>query len=429
MQVLHINATSHTGGAARAMRRLHSALVEKGHHSQYLVGRSTKPEDPSVHLIWDEVSPYRSLTKSVVSRIGNQLEKYIGKHPWASRPAFRLAETNLCQWADILDLRNLFEGFFNLWCLPQLTNHKPVVWRLPDLWAVTGHCSYPYNCERWKTGCFDCPLLTSEGRKIVEPKPTVFDGTRRVWRAKKDIYHRSKLHIIVTTNWMKDQVMESILGNALSLNVISNGVNLEKFKPIPKSEARKKLGLEPEGQYLLWAAGGKGNRRKGYHLAVEALEEIQATGTLKTTLLTMGSNQGWDKPETLERAVHYGFVREPEKQSLVYSAADAFLCTTLADGQPQTALESIACGTPVIAFDIGPMPGLVQNGKTGRIAKETNSQSLQNAIEDFYNQIDQHQFMQEYCRKEALEKYDLVKQTEKYIDLYEKILKENTSIE
>jgi len=427
MHVLHINATSHTGGAARAMRRLYSALEGKGHQSQFLVGRSIKPDDPLVHLIWDEIAPYRSLTKSLKSRVGNQLEKYIGIHPWANRPAIRIADTDLYQWADIIDLRNLFGGFFNLWSLPQLSKNKPVVWRMPDLWAVTGHCAYPYDCPRWKTGCFDCPLLSEEGRNIVEPTPTNWDGTRRVWRAKKNIYQRSKLHIIVTTNWMRDQVNESILGDALSLNVISNGVDLEIFKPISKVEARKTLGLDPEGNYLLWAAGGKGNRRKGYHLAIEALEEIQANGNLKTTLLTMGGKEGWDNPDTLEDVVHYGHIREPEKQSTIYAAADAFLCTTLADGQPQTALESIACGTPVIAFDIGPMPGLVNNGKTGRIAPEMTAQSLLWAIEEFYRQDDQHLIMQKHSRKEALEKYDLTKQTEKYIDLYDKIINENFS--
>ncbi len=427
MQVLHINATSHTGGAARAMRRLHSALEEKGHQSQFLVGRSIKPDDPQVHLIWDEIAPYRSLTKSLKSRVGNQLEKYIGIHPWANRPALRIAETDLYQWADIIDLRNLFGGFFNLWSLPQLSKNKPVVWRMPDLWAVTGHCAYPYDCPRWKTGCYDCPLLTSQGRTIVEPTPTILDGTRRVWRAKKNIYQRSKLHIIVTTNWMRDQVNESILGNALSLNVISNGVDLEIFKPISKVEARKTLDLDPEGKYLLWAAGGKGNRRKGYHLAIQALEEIQANGNLKTTLLTMGGKEGWDKPDTLENVVHYGYIREPEKQSTIYAAADAFLCTTLADGQPQTALESIACGTPVIAFDLGPMPGLVFNDKTGQIVPQATAQSLYKTIVKFLVQEDQHPFMREYCRKEALQKYDLGKQTQKYVDLYEKILKEKAS--
>jgi len=426
MRVLHINTTSHKGGAARAMRRLHTALVEKGHQSQFLVGRSIDQDDPLVHLIWDEIKPYRSLKNSLQSRIGNQAEKYIGINAWANRPAMRIADTALYQWADIIDLRNLFGGFFNLWSLPQLSHSKPVVWRMPDLWAVTGHCAYPYDCSLWMKGCHDCPLLTREGRKKIEPPPTVWDGTRRVWRAKREIYQRSQMHIIVTTEWMREQVSRSILGHASSINVISNGVNLDVYKPQPKRTARQKLGLDPDQKILLWAAGGKGNYRKGYHLALEALEGLQDGGAVTPTLITMGGKEGWDQPENLNKVEHYGYVRDPERQALIYAAADAFLCTTLADGQPQTALESLACGTPVIAFDVGPMPELVVNGKTGRIAPEISSQSLSTTIEEYYKQENLHNFMQENCRKEALEKYDLTRQTEAYIDLYKAILEEHT---
>lgn len=196
------------------------------------------------------------------------------------------------------------------------------------------------------------------------------------------------------------------------------------FTPVPKREARKKLGLNPDGKYLLWAAGGRGNRRKGYHLAVEAMERLQANEEVEITFLTMGGKEGWDKPDKLTRVKHYGYVRESEKQALIFSAADAFLCTTLADGQPQTVLESLACGTPVIAFDVGPLPNLVENDKTGRIAQDKTSQSLVGAVQDFFEQDDSHPFMQDYCRKEALQKYDLAKQTDKYVDLYEVILKD-----
>ena len=90
-----------------------------------------------------------------------------------------------------------------------------VVWRLPELWAITGQCAYPYDCQRWRTGCFDCPLLTREGRLRIEPTPTNWDGTRRVWRSKKKLYENSQIHVVVTTKWMQDQVKQSILGNAL----------------------------------------------------------------------------------------------------------------------------------------------------------------------------------------------------------------------
>ena len=428
MRVLHINATSHTGGAARAMQRLHKALIAEDHHSQFLVGRSKSPEDPLVHLIWDEVEKFRSLPGSLKSRIGNTIEHYLGIHPWANRPTLKITRTDIYQWADIIDLRNLFGGFFNLWSLPDLSESKPVVWRLPDLWALTGHCAYPYDCQRWKTGCYDCPLLTEEGRRIVEPSPTVWDGTRRVWRAKKNIYQQSKLHVIVTTRWMKRQVEQSILGNALSINVISNGVDLDVYRPIPREQARRQLDLPADADILLWAAGSKGNYRKGYQLVVDALTSIQSEKKDPPWLVTMGGDRGWEGDEPLRNIKDFGYVRDSEKQALIYSAADVFICSTLADAQPQTALESLACGTPVIAFPVGPMPDLISEGKTGWIAPAADLQGLLTA----FGRINQERLnraeIRRHCRQQAEEKYHLAVQTEKYIRLYEHILEEQNTL-
>ena len=136
------------------MQRLHDSLIDKQHESQFLVGRSRFPDNPEINIIWDEITPFRSIQNSVLSRIGNQFEKYLGINSWANRPAKYLAGADIYQWADIIDLRNLFGGFFNLWSLPDLTRRKPVVWRLPDMWALTGHCAYPYDCDRWKSGWY-----------------------------------------------------------------------------------------------------------------------------------------------------------------------------------------------------------------------------------------------------------------------------------
>jgi glycosyltransferase involved in cell wall biosynthesis len=422
MKVLHINSTSHTGGAARAMQRLHDSLIDKKQESQFLVGRSRFPNNPEINIIWDVTTPFRSVQNSVLSRIGNQFEKYLGINSWANRPAINLAGADIYQWADIIDLRNLFGGFFNLWSLPDLTRKKPVVWRLPDMWALTGHCAYPYDCDRWKNGCYQCPLLRKVGRERVEPKPTILDGTRRVWNAKRDIYNQSQLHIVVNSTWMKKQVEESILGESLSLNVISNGVNLEIYRPIDQILARKSLGLPLEGKILLWAASEKDNFRKGFHIAFEAIDKLQKIYSETPILITMGGSENKNISKKVQNQVDFGFVRDPEQQALIYSAADVFLCTTLADAQPQTALESLACGTPIITFAIGPMPEIVHEGKEGFIATDLTSQALSVAIIDFYNRRESFPELRENCRKKAERLYNLDKQTDRYIDLYEQIL-------
>ena len=138
----------------------------------------------------------------------------------------------------------------------------------------------------------------------------------------------------------------------------------------------------------------------------------------------MGGAKGWDEEETLQRVKHFGFIRDPENQALLFAAADGFLCSTLADAQPQTALESLACGTPIIAFDIGPMPGLAINGKTGYLVPKIDSASLSDSITKFLEDVEGQVKMGEFCRQEALQKYDLKKQTDQYVVLYERILSE-----
>lgn len=420
MRVLHINTKYKGGGAARAMQRLHAQLVEKGHQSRFLVGRSDHQEHPLAHVVSDVVEDCKKPWDGLLSRIGNQMEDLGGIHPWAYRPTLRIPDTELYHWAEIIDLRNLFGDYINFWVLPELTAGKPVVWRLPDLWALTGHCAYPYDCLRWISGCYDCPLLQGQGREIVEPPPTKWDGTRRVWRAKRDIYARSRFHIVVTTQWMKSNVERSILSDALSINVISNGVDLQVYRPRPKKQVRQELGL-PEGRMIgLFAAADLKNYRKGYRFAADAVANLQGDPD-SPLLVTMGRLQDMEQDkETGFR--HFGFVGDPEQQAKLYAAADFFLCSTLADAQPQTALESIACGTPIIGFDVGPMADLAGHGKYGLIADEIQVESLQEVIQYACAQPGLLQNMAESCREQALQEYDLDKQTNQYIALYRDIL-------
>ncbi len=423
MNILHINTTSHSGGAAKAMQRLHDELLAQKHQSEIIAGRNNLPGEPHIHLMSDVISPYQTNLGVIQSRLGSRIEDFLGLHPWTNRPTLNLPKTQLYEWADIIDLRNLHGGYINLWVLPGLSLGKPVVWRLPDLWALTGYCAYPYDCQKWKDGCHDCPLLKGEGRLLVEPKPPPrWDGTRRVWLAKQKTYLESKLHIVVNSEWMRKKVNQGILKDSLSVNVISNGVDLDIYKPIDKQKAREKLGLPPNETILLWGAASLGNLRKGYSYTARAMEQIQNNGKIKPLLITMGNEKRMDEKYPLGKVKHFGFVKDPASQALMYSAADLFLCSTLADAQPQTVVESLACGTPVIAYDIGPMPELIQEGKTGFIVPDVSVESLAADLENVLNDPEHLTEMGQSCREEAEQKYDLSKQTKMYIDLYENIL-------
>ncbi len=427
MNILHINTTSHSGGAANAMQRLHDELLAQNHQSEIIAGKNNLPGEPHIHLMSDVISPYQTNLGVIQSRLGSCIEDFLGLHPWTYRPTLNLPKTKLYKWADIIDLRNLHGGYINLWVLPLLSLGKPVVWRLPDLWALTGYCAYPYDCEKWKDGCHDCPLLKGEGRLLVEPKPPPrWDGTRRVWRVKKKIYKESELHIVVNSGWMRKNVNQGILKDSLSVNVISNGVDLDIYKPIDKQKARERLGLPANEIILLWGAASLGNLRKGYSYTARAMEQIQNNGKFEPLLITMGNKKRMDEKYPLGKVNHFGFVKDPARQALMYSAADLFLCSTLADAQPQTVIESLACGTPVIAYGIGPMSELVRDGKTGFIVPDVSPESLAATLEKVLEDPEHLTEMGQSCREEAEQKFDLSEQTKKYIVLYKKILTDKT---
>lgn len=412
------------------MQRLHDELLAQKHQSEIIAGRNNLPGEPHIHLMSDVISPYQTNLGEIQSRLGSRIEDFLGLHPWTNRPTLNLPKTKLYEWADIIDLRNLHGGYINLWVLPGLSRGKPVVWRLPDVWALTGYCAYPYDCQKWKDGCHDCPLLKGEGRLLVEPKPPPRrDGTRRVWRIKQKIYLESKLHIVVNSEWMRRKVNQGILKDSLSVNAISNGVDLDIYKPTDKKKAREKLGLPPNEIILLWGAASLGNLRKGYSYTARAMELIQNKGKIEPLLITMGNEKRMDEKFPLGKVKHFGFVEDPDSQALMYNAADLFLCSTLADAQPQTVVESLACGTPVIAYDIGPMPELIQEGKTGFIAPDVSVESLAATLEEVLEDPEHLAEMGQSCREAAEQKYDLSKQTKKYIDLYENILTGKTEKE
>lgn len=422
MNVLQINNIDRQGGAARAMIRLHNELLGQGNQSRLLVGRRLDDSDPNTFTISEVGANYLTLADHFMDRYGGTLEEYCGIHPFVYRSSLKIHRTQLFKWADVIVLRNLHGRYFNIWALPKLSVAKPVVWRLPDAWALTGHCAFPYECERWRTGCYRCPMLRGEERNYVEPTPTYFDCTRWVWRAKLGIYRNSKLHIVATTEWMKRSIYESILRDAASVTVISNGVDLNVFKPETREVSRLRLGLPIDIPIVLFAAGGLAHPRKGYRYAAEAMKQFDDMPENKAPMLvTMGHVRGMDKAFPLKRVKHFGFVEDAAQQAMLYATADVFLCPTLAEGQPQVALEALACGAPVVAFDVGPMPEIVIPGETGYLASLKNTDDLARCINLLLDD-DKCKRMRIACRKFAEKGFDLTVQTKKYFELFQGIL-------
>lgn len=406
MKIVHFNTTDCRGGAAKVAFRLHKELTASGYDSSMLVGWKYSKDDKvkAIHMN----GPMGKIPKNIIDR----LEVYTGLQ-YLLRISFKkLLRFQAIVDADVIHMHNFHGGQASLRDLKTLLSFKPVVWTLHDMWPITGHCAYSLNCERWMMGCGKCPYMSLyPGIKI--------DTSGFLWRFKKKSFNDVYPLIITPSRWLKDKVEKSILSHCRA-KIIHNAVDDSTFYPLPKTKAREQLGLTKDDFILLFAVqGGSGNSWKGFTYAVEALKQLQ-NSKKKVTLICLGNKK--ESESLVQKNVkikNIGYVESESSMRTYYSAADAYLLPSMADNSPLGIIESLACGTPVVAFDIGGIPELVDHLKTGYIAEYKNAKDLSNGIEWLMNlPSSTFEEMSKECVHTVKKKFTLKLQMKDYLDAY-----------
>jgi glycosyltransferase involved in cell wall biosynthesis len=328
--------------------------------------------------------------------------------------SFRIPKHPFFQEADILHFHNLHTGYFNYLAIPALTREKPAVFTLRDMWGITGHCSYSYDCERWKTGCGKCPHPDTYPEILV-------DSSGLEWRLKQWSYRRSNLTIVGISRWLTEQARSSIL-SCFPVYHIANGIDTESYQPLNLEKCRFVLGLPANKKVLLFGAHNLKAPRKGVDLLVNALRSLPGSLKNEIVLLTMGTSGDSISEITEMATINLGFLSSDRLKSIAYSAADLFLFPTRQDAFGLVAQEAVACGTPVVSFNGGGVPDIVRPGITGYLAEPENTKDFAAGIVQLLEDDGLRRRMENQCREIALREYALEQQTKKYLDLYHHVL-------
>jgi glycosyltransferase involved in cell wall biosynthesis len=415
MKILHISTSDLGHGAGIAAYNLNLGLNQLGHNSKMLVVEKLS-SNPYVYSVKPTPTNFR---EKLIAQGNILLEKALNQltpQNLYSSSKINCRQHPLIKEADIINLHNLHwhDRNFSILLLKNICKIKPVVWTWHDMWPITGHCIYSFDCDRWKIGCGKCPDLNS----YISLK---IDTTATLHKIKKSIYSKSKFTVITPAQWLKELASASPLLHNKKIVCIPNGINNQIYKSQPKQQARQALGIEiePERQIVLFSAGTWTAQNKGYPYFEKAILNLKV---LIPNLFLLGFGQG-DFSETLKtefETLALGYIDHPKLKALVYSAADIFVFPTIADNLPNAVLESMACGTPVVSFNTGGVPDMIEHMETGYIAERGNIEDLANGILTLLNNDDLRESMAKKGIERIAKNFTSELQARRYLEIYQK---------
>jgi glycosyltransferase involved in cell wall biosynthesis len=402
MKILHINQSDIEGGAAIAGYRLHQGLVAQAIDSKLLVGTKKTRSDLVV-----------ATKKNRIQKLTYQIGHRIGLDNLNTFSSFNLSKDPIYQEADLLNFHNLHGNYFNYLALPKLTVTKTAVFTLHDMWSFTGQCFYSYDCQKWQTSCGGCPYLNTER-----------DLSKLERRLKYWAYQRSNLVVVAPSKWLAQLAGQSML-NRFQVHHIPYGIDINSYQPLDSERCRNLLGIPQNKHVLMFGATDISDARKGGDLLHQALQSLPNSIKANCFLLIMGNGGEVLAKDVGMPSIELGFVSNDKLKSIAYSAADLFLFPTRADNLPLVLQESMACGTPMVSFNIGGVPDLVRSNQTGYLATPENIDDFRNGIIELLEDKNLRQQMREKCREIVIAEYSLELQAQRYIKLYQDILAKN----
>lgn len=307
---------------------------------------------------------------------------------------------------DLIHLHIMHDTYINISLFFKYLKETniPVVWTFHDCYAFTGQCVYfdSVKCDKWKTGCHKCEQL------FRYPDSYFFDRTNKLWKKKKKLFSQlNNLTIVTPSNWMANNVKESFLKDK-EIKVINNGIDLSIFKPV-KSDFKERYNLN--NKKIVLGVGYIWNKRKG----IDDFIKLANILPNEYQIVLVGTNNEIDKklPKNI-LSIHRTY--NQEELVKIYSSADVFVNPTYEDNFPTVNIEALACGTPVVTYNTGGSPEIIDNA-CGSVVEKGNIDKLKDEIIN----ITKNDSMVNKCIEKA-KSYDRNSKYLEYIKLFKDLL-------
>jgi glycosyltransferase involved in cell wall biosynthesis len=418
MRCLFLNNGATEGGAAIAMNRLLQTVRRNGCAAALLTSSGGRDFDGDTLAL--------TLVETVITKLSARLDKelvdrWLREAPcwWSLNllPNIIAKRISACN-PELLHLHWVGDGFLPLWNIGRFP--VPVIWTLHDGWAFTGGCHTFLDCEKYMTGCGQCPQIGSCRSA---------DISRLVCRLKKSGVAQHAPVIVTPSRWLADCARKSSVLSGCRVETIPNGVDTEVFRPLDKLVARQLLHLPENKKIILCGAmGGRNNPLKGNDLFTLSLRHLSGLVNPQEIAVASfgdpGSGEGTAEWSGFQ-VEQCGVFKDELSLALLYSAADVFVQPSLQDNLPNTVMEALACGTPVVCFRSGGVVDMVEHGHNGYIAEDFSPLELARGIAAILASDDMRQKLSANARATVCRSFDIRNVAARYVELYREVLQQS----
>ena len=424
MKILQISTSDVTGGAAIACHRLTKGLRRAGEVCDMLVRFKTTSED-HIHSIWSDAThdpwqqhfPLFDIVRDYY--INNQRTEMSNTLFSLSYSGYDLSDLDLVRKADVINLHWVVDFQSPQTIAKIAALGKPIIWTLHDQWPFTGGCHYSAGCTKYRSDCSSCPQLSGD----------VFNVTSALVKDKAYFFKNTPITIVTPSLWLSECARESAVFRTHRIETIPNSLDTDIFNPIEKETARKNLGLQAKGLILLFGSENGNEKRKGFKELLSAIrtcmesKEFSQMARDREIIVICFGQPARELETSGIKVIPLGILQTDDQLRNAYCAADIFILPSLDDNLPNTMLESMSCGTPVISFNVGGMPDVIINDQTGLTVPANDTKALGNAIVSLCRDSKKRVFMSHNCRTKMVDHYSLEVQARNYLALYSDLQK------
>jgi len=378
VKVLHLNTYEANGGAGKAAERLSLALKAEGIDSRLAVNFTFVKNSDADSFASNSISKAYSLACMLAER--TYTKQFLKKNgvPFSTSLVGRDVSTH--RWireADLIHIHWINHGFLSLHNLASLFRlGKPVVYTVHDSYPFTGGCHVRYGCENYIKQCGDCPDL-------LKPGPN--DESHQNWKTKESVYRLNPFTVVAPSRWMTERAASSPLFARHPVRHIANCLDTKVFLPLSKASLRAAFGIAENRSVIL--AGympSRAARHKGGEYLWEMLKILSESNLASSLeLLLIGhkaGGRGDDLPELNFPIRSLGVLNTDEALAQAYAVSDVYVTSSLEESLGYTAIESMACGTPVAAFSTSGLLDVVDHCKNGYLAQLGSARDLAEGV-------------------------------------------------